>query len=270
MILKDTLMELAKLQREEMEKQEPGVPRELLNSLDSKSNHAIIISGIRRCGKSTLLRQFMKKLENFYYLNFEDQRLAGFEASDFEKLNDSFKELFGETKYYFLDEIQNVPGWERFVRKMQDAGKKFFITGSNASLLSRELGTKLTGRHITYELFPFSYLEMLKLRKLKPSPSSFEEYLIKGGFPEYLQHDNDAILQQLFKDILNRDIVVRHKLRKSKLVEQLALYLLSNSGKEFSYNQLKKMLNVGSTNTMTAYVSYFEESYLLFTIPKFA
>lgn len=269
MILKDTLKEIVRLQREELEKQELGVPRKLLNSLDSKSSHAVIISGIRRCGKSTLLRQFMKRLDNFHYFNFEDQRLIGFEVGDFEKLDAAFRELYGESKHYFFDEIQNIPGWERFVRKMQDSGKKFFITGSNASLLSRELGTKLTGRHISYELFPFSFAEMLELRKIKPSLDSFKEYLSQGGFPEYLKYGDDAMLQQVFKDILNRDIVVRHGLRNSKLVEQLAFYLLTNSGKEFSYNKLRKMFDVGSTNTMTSYVSFFEESYLIFTVPKF-
>jgi len=269
MILKDTLKNIARLQREELEKQEIGVPRELLNSLDSGSSHAVIISGIRRCGKSTLLRQFMRKLKNYYYFNFEDPRLIGFEVSDFEKLDAVLKEVYGQSKYYFFDEVQNVLGWERFVRKMQDASKKFFITGSNASLLSKELGTKLTGRHISYELFPFSFAEMLDLRKIKPSLDSFNDYFGQGGFPEYLKYGNDAMLQQIFKDIINRDVVVRHKLRNSKLVEQLAFYLLSNSGKEFSHNQLKKMFNVGSTNTMTTYVSFFEDSYLIFTIPKF-
>jgi predicted AAA+ superfamily ATPase len=269
MILKDTLREIVQRQKEELGRQELGVPRELLNSPDSKSSHAAIISGIRRCGKSTLLRQLMKKLNNFYYFNFEDQRLIGFEVSDFEKLDAAFKELYGESKYYFFDEIQNIPGWERFVRKMQDSGKKFFITGSNASLLSRELGTKLTGRHMLYELFPFSFAEMLKLRKKKPSLDSFKDYLNQGGFPEYLKYGDDAMLQQVFKDILNRDIVVRHGLRNSKLVEQLALYLLANSGKEFSHNKLRKMFDAGSTNTMTSYVSFFEDSYIIFTIPKF-
>ncbi len=269
MILKDILKEIVKLQREELEKQDVGVKRELIKSLDMRSPHALIISGIRRCGKSTLLKQVTRKLNNFYYFNFEDQRALDFEVSDFEKLNEIFHELYGSSNYYLFDEIQNVSGWERFVRKMQDSGKKFLITGSNASLLSKELGTKLTGRHLMNELFPFSYPEMLKLTNKKQSLSSFEDYFNKGGFPEYLKYGNEAILQQVFNDIILRDIVVRYGLKNAKIVKDLAIYLLTNVGKEFSYNKLRKLFNFGSTNTVISYISHYEESYLLFTVPRF-
>ncbi len=117
-------------------------------------------------------------------------------------------------------------------------------------------------------LFPFSFTEMLDLKRKKPSLESLEEYLKQGGFPEYLKHGNDAMLQQVLKDI-NRDVVVRYGLRNSKLIEQLATYLLANAGKEFSHNNLRKMFGVGSTNSITSYVSFFEDSYLIFTIPRF-
>jgi hypothetical protein len=269
MILKDTLREIVKLQRTELEKRDAGITRGLADSLDLKAPHALIVSGIRRCGKSTLLKQIMKKLKNFYYFNFEDQRALNFEITDFEKLDEVFHELQGDSNFYFFDEIQIVSGWERFIRKMQDLGKKFIITGSNASLLSRELGTKLTGRHLMYELFPFSYSEMLELTNKKSAFSSFEDYFYKGGFPEYLKYNNEAILQQVFSDIIFRDIVVRYGLRDAKVVKDLAIYLLSNAGKEFSFNKLKKLFNFGSTNTVISYVSFYEESYLLFTVSKF-
>jgi len=269
MILKDKLREIVKLQRTELEKQDVGVQRRLIKFLDMKSPHALTISGIRRCGKSTMLKQITRRLNSFYYFNFEDQRALDFEVSDFEKLDEIFHELYGNSNYYLFDEVQNVPGWERFVRTMQDSGKKFVITGSNASLLSRELGTKLTGRHLMNELFPFSYSEMLKLTNKKQSLSSFEDYFYRGGFPEYLKYGNGAILQQVFNDIIVRDIVARYGLKNVKIVKELAIYLLTNIGKEFSYNKLKKLFNFGSANTVISYVSYYEDSYLLFTVPKF-
>ncbi len=269
MILKDTLKEIVKLQREELKKQDAGIPRSIIKKIDMESPHAIIISGIRRCGKSTLLRQIMKRMNKFYYFNFEDSRATDFELADFEKLNQIFRELHGQSKHYFFDEIQNVPGWEKFVRRLQDIGKKVFIIGSNASLLSKELGTRLTGRHLTYELFPFSYAEALELKKQKPSASNFQRYLAEGGFPEYIKHNNNEILQHIFKDVIMRDIVARYNLRNTKTIRELALYLLTNTSKEFTYNQLRKTFDTGSTNTIISYISYYEDSYLLFTIPQF-
>ncbi len=269
MILKETLRQVVKSQKSELLRFEYGVERENLNEIDLKLSFAIVLSGIRRCGKSTLLHQLIKKTTNYCYFNFEDTRLINFEPEDFEKLNDIFMEDNQECEYYFFDEIQNAPKWEIFVRAMLDKQKKFIITGSNASLLSKELGTRLTGRHLRYELFPFSFKEMLVFTNKKPCIESFEEYLNKGGFPDYLKFNKSEILQELLNDIIARDIIVRHRLREAKTVKDMALYLLTNVGKEFSYNGLKTLFNLGSTNSALSFVSYFEDSYLLFTIPKF-
>lgn len=249
--------------------EEETIEREKKSEIDLNVSFAIILSGIRRCGKSTLLRQLMKKIKHFYYFNFEDPRAVNFEVSDFQKLDEVFKEEIGASDYYFFDEIQNVPQWELFIRLLLDNKKYVIITGSNASLLSKELGTRLTGRNLRYELFPFSYREFLKLNKEKQGIESFERYLTNGGFPEYLKVGKDNILQDLFSDIINRDIITRHKIRNAKIAKNLALYLISNIGKEFSYNNLKKMFELGSTNSVISLVSYFEDSYLLFTVPKF-
>jgi len=270
MILKDTLRELAKNQRETLNKFEYGIEREVIQQIDLYLPFAIILSGVRLCGKSTLLLQLIRKRENYYFFNFEDPRIVGFEVSDFQKLNDVFQEEFGTQDYYFFDEIQNVQGWEIFIRSMLDKGKKIVITGSNASLLSKELGTRLTGRHLRYELFPFSYTEMLTLLKINPNKESFEDYLKKGGFPEFLKNQKEEILRELFYDIVIRDIVVRHKIRNLKTIKELGIYLLTNIGKEFSYNNLKKTFNLGSINTVISFISFFEDSYLLFTVPKFS
>lgn len=269
MILKDTLRSIVKSQREELLKFDFGTERENINEIEINISFASIISGVRRSGKSTLLRQMMKKLKSFYYLNFEDPRAINFEVDDFQKLDDIFREEYGSSDYYFFDEIQNVQKWELFVRTLLDKDKRIVITGSNASLLSKELGTRLTGRHLSYELFPFSYVEFLNLTNKKPNLISFQDYFIKGGFPEYLKFGKMQILQELLNDILMRDIAVRYNIRSIKTLKEMALYLITNVGKEFSYNSLKKIFNLGSTNTVIDFVSYFEDSYLLFTVPKF-
>jgi len=269
MILKEALRSIVQSQREELSSLDLGIEREKLNQIDINIPFAVVLSGIRRCGKSTLLKQLMRKTKKFYFFNFEDPRAANFELDDFQKLNSIFAEEYGECEYYFFDEIQNVLKWELFVRSMLDKKKKVIITGSNASLLSKELGTRLTGRHLRYELFPFSFIEMLKLKNKNPNAESFGEYLSKGGFPEYLKYSKPEILQELLDNIIFRDIVVRHKLREVKTIKDMAVYLLTNVGKEFTYNSLKKTFNLGSTTTVTSFVSYFEDSYLLFAIPKF-
>jgi predicted AAA+ superfamily ATPase len=268
-ILKETLRQIVIEQRAELGFFEYGIEREELGKIRLGLPYAIIISGVRRSGKSTLLHQLLKKLSNFYYLNFEDTRLIDFESSDFEKLDEIFREEYGDSQFYLLDEIQNVKHWEIFVRSRLDKRKQFIITGSNASLLSRELGTRLTGRHLNVELFPFSFREILLLKKEKASPKSFEQYLNKGGFPEFAKYERAEILRELLSDILHRDIVSRHNIREIKALQEIAIYLLTNVGKEFSFNSLKRMFGFGSVNTPISFVSYLEDSYLLFTIPKF-
>ena len=269
MMLKDTLKNIIETQRWELNAFDPGVERKESNLVDTSLPYAIIISGIRRCGKSTLLHQLLGKLNSFYYLNFEDTRLIGFEAQDFEKLDEAFDELYGEAEFYLFDEIQNIENWEIFVRSRLDRRKKFIITGSNASLLSRELGTRLTGRHVDIELFPFSFEEMLLFSQIKGSADTFDEYLFNGGFPEYLKFRKPYLLRELLNDILQRDIVARHNIRDSRSLRAMAVYLLTNAGKVFSYNGLRRMFDLGSTNTAISYVSYLEDSYLIFTVPKF-
>ena len=267
MILKDRIEAVVKSQRENYTQKEDIIDRDIKGEIDLESPHAVIISGIRRAGKSTLLKQLMN--DESPYLNFEDTRLTDFEVEDFHKLQEVFEENFQDSETVYLDEVQNVPEWEKYIREQQDQGKKFFITGSNASMLSKELGTRLTGRHLTYELFPFSYSEMLEFKDLEDSEESFKEYLEKGGFPEYLKFENQEILQELMDDILIRDIAVRHNVRNTDTLRKMAVYLMSNVGNEITHNKLKEYFDLGSTNTVSSYISHFKESYLLFTIPQF-
>jgi len=267
MILKETLAETATAQKEIILSTDIGIEREMLHEIKLIPGFASVVSGIRRTGKSTLLRQLIANHAAFNYLNFEDVRIFGFELKDFKRLEDFFSSE--GSNLYFFDELQNVDGWERYIRTLLDNKKTVVITGSNASLLSKELGSKLTGRHLRYELFPFSFKEFLSFKDTNPSLNNFEDYLQTGGMPEYIKLQNDMILQELFNDIIARDITVRYNLRNPKLVKELALYLLSNVGKEFSFQKLRKMYDLGSVNTVISLIGYYEDSYLLFTVPQF-
>ncbi|HLX90534.1 MAG TPA: ATP-binding protein [Puia sp.] len=269
MIPKSLLNQILTSQRETLMRKNSGVQREALNELPDLSSYALIISGIRRCGKSTLLFQLLqKRYPAALYLNFEDPRLFDFEKGDFSRLDELIRET--GSGVLMFDEIQILSDWERYARQKLDEGFKLVITGSNASLLSGELGTKLTGRHVTRELFPFSYLEFNAINQLAPSAESLTQYLHTGGFPEYVKQGSPEILTQLFEDILIRDVAVRHGIRDVKTLQRLALYLVSNTGKLVTANRLKTLFEVGSTNTITEYLSYLEETYLLHLVPKFS
>ena len=284
---KQLLKEIIYDQREQLKAKKEGVKREALHGLLKRFAvlpHAIVIAGIRRSGKSTLLCQIMNALDaKGYYFNFEDERLIHFEVADFQKLYEALAELEGERRIFFFDEIQNVGGWERFVRRMHDQGYKFFLTGSNASLLSRELGTKLTGRHISITLYPFSFAEYLRFHDYQPKKDDlystkrrvelkryFDRYLQEGGMPEYLQYRTKESLKKVYDDILYRDIIVRYDLKESKSLRELSLYFISNIAAPFSYNKLKIFLQLGSVNTVKSYLEYLENSFLFFSISRFS
>lgn len=284
---KSLLREIILEQEKNRQTVDLGIKRSVLDIVlkQISLSHAVVISGIRRSGKSTLLNQIISNCyeKGVYYLNFEDERLVDFAVTDFNNLYETFLELYGERKVFFFDEIQNVPKWEIFVRRMQDKGCKFFITGSNASLLSKELGTKLTGRCVSIELYPFSFVEFLSFKgyKLQKNALSytaeraaikkhFAEYLKHGGMPEYLKYKDPTLLKRVYEDILYRDIVARYDIKQVKVLRELGLYLLSNIGGLFSYNNLKKVLGVGSMNTIKSYADFLENSFLIFLINRFS
>ncbi|MDB5145525.1 MAG: hypothetical protein JWQ66_4238 [Mucilaginibacter sp.] len=269
MILQSSLNQVIETQKANLAQKDPGLKRDALASLPDLSAFALIVSGIRRCGKSTLLFQLLKeRYPDALYLNFEDPRLYEFGPTDFARLDASIKA--SGSNVLFFDEIQIIPEWERYARQKLDEDYKLVITGSNASLLSRELGTRLTGRHITKELFPFSYHEFCSFKGLSYDKSSLLSYLELGGFPEYLKQGIPEILNQLFEDILIRDIAVRYSIRDVKTLQRLAFYLLSNVSKLITGNRLKTLFEIGSTSTVMEYLSHLEYSYLLQFVPKFS
>lgn len=265
---KSIIEQVVKSQRERLKKTARGMLRQI-SGFEKLTTHAFVVSGVRRCGKSTVLQQIdAASNEPSIYLNFEDPRLAGFDLSDFNRLHEIAEEA-GINRYFF-DEIQLIKGWESFIRFRLDENYRIFISGSNEKILSKELGSKLTGRHITRELFPFSYQEYLEFTGKSRNEESSAQYLHDGGFPEYLKTELDDVLMQVFNDIISRDIILRYRIKNSELIRQLAVWLISHLGKPFTGNRLKKMWQIGSSASIMEYLSYFEDTYLFFFIPKFS
>lgn len=270
MIKQSELAAVVQSQQEQQQEKGVGLERDLLHQLPTDlPNHALIISGIRRCGKSTLLSQWMKKIDfEGFFLNFDTPKLYNFELTDFELLDEMIVQ--SRKKSLFFDEIQVIDGWELYVRQKLDQGYKVAITGSNASLLSKELGTKLTGRHIDKELFPFSFSEFLRYHEAIPDAESLLRYMTIGGFPEYIKTENPDILAVLIDDILYRDIAVRYNIRDVKSLKRLLLFLAANNGNLVTATKLTQTLGIKSPATILDYFSYFEQSYLLQLMPKFS
>ena len=270
MILESTIEYMIAKQKLRLTLKDLGLERELVPATKSLSSHALVISGVRRCGKSTVLLQMLKRMDNevVLFLNFDTPQLYGFSLLDFSRL-DNIIDNQGPTILFF-DELQLVEGWEMYVRQKLDEGFKVVITGSNASMLSKELGTRLTGRHISQELFPFSYREFLNFRGLAATKESLKTYLQTGGFPEFLENEDEEQLATLFEDVLNRDIVARYGIKDVKSLHRLALYLFSNIGNRITATKLKQPLSIKATTTVLSWFSHLELSYLISFLPMFS
>ena len=255
-------------QKNEIAKKPRGLLREIIDDVPVIENFASIISGIRRGGKSTLMLQILKRTDkSVLFLNFEDIRLSGFETPDFTRLNTEI--VNRQVKILFFDEIQVIDKWEIFINQKLNEGYLVFITGSNASLLSKELGTHLTGRHLSLELYPFSYNEFLAFNKLENSVKSFDDYLQTGGLPEFVKNREANILTQLVDDILYRDIAVRHNIRNVNGLREMTVFLVSNIGKPVAARRLTGLFGITATSTVTDYFSYLKDSYLVDFISQF-
>ena len=285
MISKSVLGTIIKDQLQEFEALKDTVPRTVFSKMISyQGASAVVVKGVRRCGKSTLLKQLIttRHSNDFWYFNFDDERLTGFTSEDFQSLIETLLELFGNKKYLCFDEIQNIKGWELFVNRMLRQGYKMFITGSNAHLLSRELGTHLTGRHIDIELYPFSFTECLKAHHIDiPTKGMysteekallskhFKQYLVKGGMPEVIVFSNEAMLTQVVNDILQRDIVNRYNIRKPSELKTVLKFLIANTAHPITYRSIRNNFKIQSANTIQKYIEYAEETYLVFTVRRY-
>jgi len=251
------------------------------HNINLKSDFIITISGPRRAGKTFVCFQIIGELikkgiqkDNILYVNFEDMNLA--DKLQIQLLDEILDAYLGYTKnkekiYCFLDEVQRIPNWERWIRTKydQDQNIKFIITGSSAHLLDKELSTLLTGRNITFEIMPLSFREFKMFNK----KGELEEYLKFGGFPEVVLEESEErkirLLNQYLVDIIHRDIVDRYRIRNANELIAIAKYLVSTPGSKVSVNKLSKVFGV-TKNTIASYISYMVDAYLLLEVRFFS
>ena len=262
----------------------PYIQRDNLDKVREQIDTPLIkvVTGPRRAGKSVFSLLLLKD-KNFAYLNFDDENLV--KAENYDEIVQAMFEVYPTPQYFLFDEIQNLPAWELFVNKLHRRNYNILLTGSNARLLSKELATTLTGRHLTYEILPFSFREFLGAKNISFSKddlalpeikgrflNAFEEYLKKGGYPEIVTKGLDVktYLATLFDSVLLKDIVKRYKVRFTSKLYDLATYLISNTASEFSFTKLKNILGFASVSTVEKYLGYLEESYLFFVLNRFS
>lgn len=235
--------------------------------------HALMLTGVRRCGKSTLQGQIRRGIKGpAVTLNLEDTRLYGMGPEDFSTLL-SILEAEHPRAAVYLDEVQEVPEWQRLVRALLDAGRRVCLTGSNASLLGREMGAKLTGRHLPHEVYPFSFREFLEFTGQKAGPRSLDDYLVRGGFAAALTSGSEqgpVLLRELLRDVVHRDIVSRHALRSARPLMTLALHLIAHPGQPLSLQSLAKGLSLPSVAHTGRMVEYLQDAWLMLAVPRFS
>lgn len=241
-----------------------------------RASHDLIkvVLGPRRAGKSFFAMHLVQRLGRFGYVNFDDERLM--ELEDFNALLPAIDALYGQPRHLLLDEVQNVPRWELLVNRLQRQGYHLTVTGSNAHLLSSELATHLTGRHIPIVLFPFSFAEHLRSVNREMTAGEkyqeFHNYVEKGGYPEPLIKGipHREYLSTLLRSILYKDVVVRHRIRNPQGLEGMAAHLMANVAQRYSFNTLSKLTRLRSVHTVQKYLHHIEETFLLFSLRRFS
>jgi uncharacterized protein len=263
------------------------ISRELIQSINLKNKEVVDIIGVRRSGKSSILKLIIQKLKlknNFLFINFEDPFFVHHRNSKIiEDLITTYEIYFSKNlEYLFFDEIQNVEKWEKAIRKFRDCEKyKIFITGSSSKLLSGELASVLTGRHLSHIVYPLDFKEFLFFNNLKIKTKKdliiknksiqkfFDEYLKTGGFPEMVITGNLILLKQYFFDILQKDVISRYEIRDKAALEKIAVFLISNVGKIISLRSIEKAFDI-LFPTLVSYLEYLKEAFLIFDLPQFS
>lgn len=250
--------------------------------VDLNSKLAQVVIGIRRSGKSTLCFNVIKKSgEKFAYVNFDDERLSEVSAESLNSILECLYKIYGDFNYLFIDEIQNIDEWYLFVNRLLRTGMHVLITGSNAKLLSGELATHLTGRHLKIELFPFSFAEYCDYKKISKFHgttkekgflrAAFDDYLHDGGFPELLNEKRkQAYINTLVDSILKRDIEKRYSVKYKAAFENIANHLLNNAPAKINYNELQTLFSLKSDHTAANYVNYAKNAYLICGLHKYS
>ncbi len=277
----NTLKSIIIEQRNEIEKElEKGkiIKRENMESVEKFLKYPNILSilGVRRSGKSIFSLLLSKQLEkNISYINFDDERFIGLKTEDLNKILQVFYELYGKVNLIILDEIQNVYGWELFANRLRRT-KKVIIIGSNSKLLSGELATHLTGRHIDFILYPFSFREVLSFKPniyLTEDAAKIRkelgEYIKSSGFPEFREFGPNIIVK-IYEDIINKDCLKRNKIRNEKTFKEMAHYLVSNFSNEFTYSKLSNIFKIKDNHTTKNYVDYLKEAFLVIVLDRYS
>ena len=253
-----------------------------------------VLVGVRRSGKSYMLYQQIQQLlingkqwDEILYLNFEDERLENFTAEDFNRLLECHQEMYGKRPMLFLDEIQNIDGWEKFARRMADAKYTIYITGSNAKMLSKEINSALGGRFLTYEVYPYSFKEYVNVHRVSVLPNDlistegrsavvrhFDEYLHNGGLPaSALLPVKRNYLSSVFQKIYLGDIIARNNITNIAGIRLMIRKIAESVCRPISFNRINNLLSsVGgklSLATTIKYVEYCEDAWLLMKLKNY-
>lgn len=250
--------------------------------VDLNSKLAQVVIGIRRSEKSTLCFNVIKiSDEKFAYVNFDDERFAEISSADLNSILECLYKIYGDFNHLFIDEIQNVDEWFLFINRLLRTGMHVLITGSNAKLLSGELATHLTGRHMKIELFPFSFYEYCECQKISTAHgttkekgllrAAFDNYLHDGGFPELSNEKRkQTYINTLVDSILKKDIEKRYAVRYKAAFENITNHLLNNAPAKTNYSDLQTQFGLRSDHTAENYVNYTKNAYLICGLPKYS
>ncbi len=286
---KNILLSIITDQRDDFFSKKKLIQREVNYSPYIKTGQIVVITGARRCGKSSLLwllHQSMKtQQENSVYFNGDDERLQDFSTLDFSQILELHQSMFDtaheKERVYFFDEIQYLYGWEKFLTRLYEKGNKIFVTGSSANLLSSEIASSLTGRYMELSLNPFSFSEYLRFIDKEPKNyfyttkekgsliAHWENYFKMGGFPLVHKEKNINILKEYYQAILYRDIVARYKINQIEELKKIGLFLFSNTSKLFSYKTLQNISGLGSLSTVKRFLEYWENAFIFFYVKKY-
>lgn len=261
--------------------------------LEDTCNYVFV--GLRRAGKSYLMFQHIQSviksgkatIEDILYINFEDERISSIKVDELNLLLESFREMYDNKQpLIYLDEIQNIQGWEHFARRLADSKYRVYITGSNAKMLSRDIATTIGGRYVIKEIYPFSFSEYLSYKEVKLSKNweytdaritvakVFEEYFNFGGFPETFElKDKRSWINSLYLKILLGDIITRNEIRNADAIRLLAKKLAESVMQPTTLSRLQHIVSSSgakvSRNTITDYIGYMKDAYLIFGISNF-
>lgn len=253
--------------------------------LEANANYVFV--GLRRAGKSYLMYQQIHHLqeqghsiEEILYFNFEDDRIETLDITDLDLIKCCYEEMYNHRPIFFLDEIQNIKGWEKFARRLADTGYRVYITGSNAKMLSNEIATTLGGRYLIKDVYPFTFREFLAVKKIDLKDKNalykyrndiikaYEEYFYDGGLPETLMmSDKRAWISSLFNKIFFGDLVTRHQVRNDFALRIMIRKLAESVKQPTSFNRIASIAStVGkkiSVDTVIDYMAYLQESWLI-------